>query len=93
MSAFYIARVTIKDGEKLQDYSSKAMPIMVSFGGKLLSKGDLQADKQGNKSHDFTVIMQFPDLSKLNEALNSDSYQAIVPIRQAAADVSISIYQ
>ncbi len=93
MSAFYVARVKVKDSEKLEEYASQAFPIMASFGGELLCKGDLQANNQGDKDHDFTVVMQFPDLAKLNEAFNSDSYQAIVPIRRTAADVTISIYQ
>ena len=93
MSAFYVARVKIKDGVKLQDYSSKAMSIFASFGGELVSKGELQTDDKGAKDHDFAVVMQFPNLDKLNEAFHSDLYQAIVPIRQAAAEVNIAVYQ
>jgi len=45
------------------------------------------------KQHDFSVVMKLPNLDMLNEALDSESYQAIVPIRLAAADVTISVYQ
>ena len=93
MSAFYVARVKIKDGVKLQDYSSKAMSIFASFGGELVSKGELQTDEQSVKDHDLVVVMQFPNLDKLNEALKSDLYQSIVSIRQAAAEVNITVYQ
>ena len=93
MTAFYVAQVKIKDELKLQDYSSKAMSIFISFGGELVAKGALQTNNQDIKSHDFSVVMQFPNLDMLNEALNSDSYQSIVPIRLAAADVTISVYQ
>jgi uncharacterized protein (DUF1330 family) len=93
MTAFYVAQVKIKDELKLQDYSSKAMSIFISFGGELVAKGTLQTNNQDIKSHDFSVVMQFPNLDMLNEALNSDSYQAIVPIRLAAANVTISVYQ
>jgi len=93
MPAFYVAQVKIKDGVKLQDYSSKAMPIFISFGGELVSKGELQTDSLNEKDHDFAIVMQFPNLDMLNDALNSDSYQAILPIRYAAADVNITVYQ
>jgi len=93
MTAFYIVKVKIKDEKKLQDYSSKAIPIFTSFGGELLAKGALQTNEQNVKDHDFSVVMQFPSLDMLNEALNSPSYRAIIPIRLEAADVTISIYQ
>jgi uncharacterized protein (DUF1330 family) len=93
MSAFYIARVKVKDEVKLQSYSSKAMEIFSGFQGELLSKGQLQKSANQSQNHDFAVVMQFPTLEKLNQAINSDAYQAILPIRHAGADVNISIYQ
>ena len=93
MSAFYVARVKVKDSVKLQEYSNKALPIFASFGGELMGKGELQTSNQNTKDHDFAVVMQFPNLDILNAALNSDLYQAILPIRHAAADVNITVYQ
>lgn len=93
MTAFYIARVKVKNEEKLQDYSSKAMEIFSGFQGEIISKGQLQKNDQQSQDHDFAVVMQFPTLEKLNQAINSDEYQAILPIRNAGADVNISIYQ
>ncbi len=58
-----------------------------------MSKGELQTDKPDEKDHDFAVVMQFPNFDMLNEALNSDLYQAIVPIRREATSVNISTYQ
>ena len=92
MSAFYIARVKIKDQLQLEVYASKALPIFASFGGELLSKGQLQSDDQLLADHDFAVVMAFPSLEILNKALKSDAYQNIIPIRQMAADVTISCY-
>jgi uncharacterized protein (DUF1330 family) len=93
MSAFYVARIKVKDGEKLQDYSAQALPIFASYGGKLVTKGDLKFSTDSSSEHDFAVVMQFSNLEMLNKALNSDSYQNILPIRHAAAEVNISVYQ
>jgi len=93
MSAFYVARVKVKDEVKLQNYSSRALPIFNSFQGELVSRGKLQKSSEESESHDFAVVIQFPSLKKLNQALDSSAYQAILPIRHAAADVNISIYQ
>lgn len=93
MPAFYVARVKVKDEVKLQDYSSKAMDIFTGFQGEIVSKGQLQKSSEVVENHDFAVVMQFPSLEKLNLAINSDAYKAILPIRHAAADVNISIYQ
>ena len=39
MSVLMIARITVKDAEKFQDYLAKTQPIAATYGAELLYRG------------------------------------------------------
>ncbi|MBO6638200.1 MAG: DUF1330 domain-containing protein [Roseitalea sp.] len=93
MSAFFIATVAIKDGAKFADYASKFRATAAAHGGMPLLRGKVGKALAGPASHDLAAIAAFPDMAALEAWHASDAYQAIIPLRNQAADMTIIAYE
>ncbi len=93
MNAFIVFHATVKDAEKFQSYKQSAWPTLAPYGGEVVQKGRKAAVLQGEHNHEVVVILQFPDLDAANAWYNSTDYQALVPNRNAAADLTIISYE
>lgn len=92
MSAFFVATVSIKDTRKFQDYAQKAAAAFAVHGGELVLRGKAEAALAGALTHQTVGIVRFPDLGALEAWFRSDAYQALIPLRDAAADMTIITY-
>lgn len=93
MPAFFIARNSIKDQEKFQAYVPAAIKTIESFGGETLLLGKAEGALTGAVDHEFVGITRFPDMATLNSWYESDAYQALVELREEAAETSIVKYE
>ena len=92
MSAFFIATTTIKDPEKFQEYAGKAGATFAAFGGELSARGKAEATLAGQSDHQAAVVVRFPDLASLNSWYQSADYQALIPLRDQAVDMTMVAY-
>jgi uncharacterized protein (DUF1330 family) len=92
MSAFFIATVKIKDQEKFQEYASSTGPTLTPFGGELLKRGKAVSTLAGSSDHQMVGIIAFPDIDALDNWYQSDAYQALIPLRDSAADMTLTTY-
>ncbi|MEM7172012.1 MAG: DUF1330 domain-containing protein [Pseudomonadota bacterium] len=92
MGAFFIVTVTVKDPEKFQEYAAKAGPTFAAFGGKLITKGKAEKTLAGHSDHKTAAVIGFPDIEALHSWYQSDAYQALIPLRDAAADMTMTSY-
>lgn len=92
MTAFFIATVSIKNPEKFQQYAAKAGETMAPFGGEAVLRGKSEKSLTGTTDHQAVGIVQFANMGQLNQWYNSDAYQAIIPLRNEAADMTIVTY-
>ncbi len=92
MSAYLVARFTIKDAEALAAYSQKAGPIIASFGGELLFNGGEDKILTGEDPLPGIAVFRFPDPEKLDAFYASDAYQALKPAREAGAEMVLSAH-
>jgi len=93
MAAFFIAQVKLKDGEKFQAYAAQTKAIFAEFGAELVTRGKAMGSIAGDATHDIVAVMKFPDMQKLEAAFATDAYQAIVPLRDEGADITIVKYE
>ena len=94
MTAFFIATVKVKDKEKLQSYIQQATETIGDYEGEPVIKGMFDGtlnDKQ-TETHQMAGIFKFPSLEKMEEWYNSDKYQALIPLREEGADMTLSKY-
>lgn len=93
MSALMIARITVKDPEKFQEYLTKTQQVAAPYGAELLYRGKVDrslTDK--DKDHELAVVVKFPNLEKINEWYESDAYQPLKALRDEGADIQMTSY-
>ncbi|MFY0677554.1 MAG: DUF1330 domain-containing protein [Neptuniibacter sp.] len=94
MTVFFIASSTIKSPEKFQLYAQKAGATFSNYGGKPVLRGKFEKELTAfvNYPHQMVGIISFPSLKALNNWYQSDEYQALISLRDEAAEMTITIY-
>ena len=93
MTAFFVAAVTVKDPARMQEYSQKAAETFKPFGGEMVMRGKAgEVLTGGTATHQATGIASFPSMQNLKAWYASDAYQAIIPLREEAAEMTITTY-
>ena len=94
MSALMIANINIKDQAKFEEYIAKTRNLAALYGAELVYRGKTgRVLAGGENDHGLVIIVKFPSLDKINEWFDSDDYQALVPLRQAGAEMKMTAYQ
>lgn len=93
MTAFFVATVTVKDPGKFQQYARESAPTFADFGGRIVLRGQLDTVLAGAAGHRAIAVVEFPDMAALKAWHDSDAYQALVPLRDEGADITIAAYQ
>jgi len=83
MSAYVIAQFDVHDIDMYYDYSSKILPALKDFGGRILAANDAEI-REGSIPHLRTIVGEFPSLEQARAWYDSDAYQAIIGLRQNA---------
>jgi len=92
MAAFLIAHTTVKDPEKFTAYSAAATETVKPFGGSIVTRGALADVLEGEHDRKSVVVIRFPDQVSLKGWFTSDAYQALIPGRREAADMTLIAY-
>ena len=93
MTAFFVAVVTVKDPARMQEYSQKAAETFKPFGGEMVMRGKAgEVLTGGAVTHQATGIASFPSMQDLKAWYASDAYQEIIPLREEAAEMTITTY-
>jgi uncharacterized protein (DUF1330 family) len=86
MAAFIIAEIVITDPEKYETYRTQTAASFEPHGGKILVRGGPAELLEGDQLPGRMVVIEFPDIAKLNAWYGSETYQALKAIRVAAAE-------
>ncbi len=92
MSAFFIATVAVKDADKFQQYAEKSKATFDLFKAEVITKGKYHGTLAGDANHQIAAIIKFKDMDTLDKWYMSDEYQALIPLRNKAADMTIVKY-
>ncbi|MBV6475790.1 MAG: DUF1330 domain-containing protein [Rhodocyclaceae bacterium] len=93
MPAYLIGHISIKDPQKWEDYRSQVPATLAPWQAELVFRGRKFAVLGGSHAHDDTVVIRFPDAESLRGWFASPAYQALIPLREAAADVTLVGYE
>ncbi|HZR75415.1 DUF1330 domain-containing protein [Bradyrhizobium sp.] len=95
MPAYYIAEHIITDAVKFEDYRIKVAPMIAKHGGRYITKtGSHQFPETPHWRPERVVIIEFPDMERLNAWYRSAEYQPLVALRKqstAEADMIITL--
>ena len=88
-SACVIGHITVKDPEKWAEYRSRVPATLAPWGAELVLRGERVAVLGGRHDRQATVVIRFPDIDAVNAWYASPAYQALIPLREAAAEVDL----
>ncbi|HZW23530.1 DUF1330 domain-containing protein [Noviherbaspirillum sp.] len=93
MPAYIIGHITIKDAARWAEYRDKVGATITAWGGELVFRGKQLKVLNGTHTHTDAVVARFPDAAALLGWHDSPEYQALIPIRDAGADVTLVSYE
>ena len=93
MTAFFVATAAVLDNGKFQEYGAKVRETLTDFGGEPVLRGKAEGALVGAVNHQVVGIVKFPEMTALNSWYESEAYQALIPLRNEAADFAIVKYE
>ena len=92
MSACVIGHITVRDEDKWAQYRAQVPATLAPWGAELLFRGQRTAVLSGAHAHTDTVVIRFPDAATVDGWFQSAAYQALIPLRQQAADLDLVVF-
>ena len=93
MASYLVGHITVKDDELWQKYVSGVQESLLPFDSQVIFRGKLASVLAGKHEHDLVVVIGFSDQSTLDNWFTSEKYQALIPLRDKAANVAIMAYE
>ncbi len=93
MAAYVIGHISIKDPEKWAAYRSQVPATLAPWNAELVFRGKRMAVFSGEHPHTDTVVLRFADADSARAWFASPAYQALIPLREQAADVVLIGYE
>ena len=87
MSACVIGHITVKDADKWAQYRAQVPATLAPWNAELLFRGQSDKVLAGEHQHTDTVVIRFPDPAAVDGWYQSTAYQALIPLREQAADL------
>jgi uncharacterized protein (DUF1330 family) len=93
MPAYLIGHMTVKDPAQWAIYVEGVKKSLLPFAAEVLFRGRQASVLAGDLPYQLTVVIRFADDAALQAWYRSADYQALIPIRDRAADVVIAAYE
>lgn len=92
MAAYVIGHITVKDPERWAEYRAQVPATLAPFKAEVLFRGKKSAVLSGSHNYDDIVVIKFPDIASANGWFESPAYQALIPLREQAAEMVLVSY-
>lgn len=89
MPAYLIGHITIKDTAQWDEYRRRVPATLAPWGGELVLRGRRAVVLSGSHAHTDAVVIRFPDSAAIEQWYASTAYQALIPLRLAAAEMDL----
>ena len=93
MPAYIIGHIAIKNPEQWEAYRAQVGATIAAWGGELVFRGKKIEVFNGEHPQTDTVVARFPDKAAVLGWHASPEYQALIPLRDAGADVTLISYE
>ena len=93
MAAYLIGQIKVKDEVLWQEYVAGVQESLAPFGAEVVFRGKRDKVLAGQHDKDLVVVIEFSNLSTLDDWFNSEKYQSLISLRDKAANVVITTYQ
>ena len=94
MTALMIAQISAKDPGAFQQYMTKSQQVARAYGAEMVSRSKAGRRLAGDAlDHQMILVVHFPSLEHLDAWHDSPEYQALIGLRQAGADMTMTSYE
>ena len=93
MAAYLIGQIKVKDEVLWQEYVAGVQESLAPFDAEVVFRGKRDKVLAGQHDKDLVVVIEFSNLSALDDWFNSEKYQSLISLRDKAANVVITTYQ
>ncbi len=91
--ACVIGHISVKHAEKWADYCAKVPATIAPWNAELILRGRRARLLGGEHRRSETVVLRFPSLAAVDGWFDSPAYQALLPLRMAAAEVDLISFE
>ena len=92
-AAYLVGHITIKDVEKWVTYRDQVPATLLPWHAEVTFRGTRAATFSGELPYTDIVVIRFPDKEAIDNWHASPAYQALIPLREQAADVLLLSYE
>ena len=89
---FVLGQISIKDAEAWAAYRAQVPASLAPWQGEVLGRGKRAAVFAGQPRHADIVMIRFPSRAAAQGWFDSPGYQALIPLREQAAEVELACY-
>lgn len=90
--AYVVGHISVKDPDKWAEYRSKVPSTLAPWGAELTFRGKKVASLAGDTPYSDIVVIGFPSVDAVNGWFSSAAYQALIPLREQAAEMMLVSY-
>jgi uncharacterized protein (DUF1330 family) len=91
--AYVVGHLTVKNAEKWAEYRKQVPATLEPWGAELVFRGKKVAVFAGEHTHSDIVVIRFPDQEAAHRWYSSAAYQALIPLREQAAEMVLLSYE
>lgn len=84
MPAYLVVDLDIHDPQSIEEYRSRALPLVAEAGGRLIALDAEPLELENWPATDMLII-EFPDKEAIRKLFSSSEYAPLAAQRQAAA--------
>jgi len=92
-AAYLVGHITVKDADKWLRYRERVPATLDPWGADISFRGKLVAVFSGEHPYHDIVVIRFPSKEAVTNWHASPAYQALLPLRQQAADMLLLAYE
>jgi uncharacterized protein (DUF1330 family) len=82
MAAYIIADITVTDRDGFEKYREAVPAVIAAHGGRYVVRGSKRTTLEGTSSSSRLVILEFPDMERLEAFWSSPDYAPLKTLRQ-----------
>lgn len=90
---YLIGHITVKHADAWVAYCAQVPGTLVPWDASIVFRGEKTAVFNGSHPQGLTVVIRFPSAAAVAAWHDSPAYQALIPLRDAAADVVLLGYE
>lgn len=84
MAAYVIADIEVRDGAAYDAYKKDVGATLGKYGGRFVVRGGAVKSFEGGWRPSRIVVIEFPDMARLEAWYNSSEYKPLLDLRLAA---------